>query len=224
MSTERYDVDEDPANPAPDDLLAEDALDLDTARAVTNFGAVEPETSEPALTREFGAAEETSVEDARAEAARTMPIDFAKARAFLDACVNSSPRVRYGLGAKVPFHGATPGRHFTRVDCSGFVREAIWRATSPHLNFPDGSVVQHDWVRAQGFQRGTTADGRLRDGAVRIAFLLPQDAPNRIGHVVLIHNARTVESHGGVGPNSREWNVTGWQARASVYLLTPPPA
>jgi hypothetical protein len=55
--------------------------------------------------------------------------------------MKSSPRVTYGQGAKVPFHGAIPGQQFRRVDCSGFVREAIWRATPPHLNFPDGSVV-----------------------------------------------------------------------------------
>ena len=56
---------------------------------------------------------------------------------------------------------------------------------------------------------------------MRIAFLAPQDAPSRIGHVVLVHNGKTLESHGGVGPNARPWTGTGWQAKASVYLLDP---
>lgn len=211
--------DDDPAKPAPGELPVEVALDPGTARALANYGAVEPDTSEPAITEQF----EEELPAARAETRQT-PLNIVVARSFLNACMTSSPRVRYGLGAKVPFHGATPGRHFRRVDCSGFVREAIWRATTPRLNFPDGSVVQHDWVRKQGFTRGTPADGRLRDGAVRIAFLRPQDSPSRIGHVVLVHNARTLESHGGVGPNSRDWAVSGWQRHAFVYLLTPPTA
>ncbi len=212
--------DEDPARPSP----AETEFDLATARALANYGAVEPGTDQPALTQELDELEGISPEAARPEAARTIPINIATARAFLDSCMTSSPRVRYGLGAKVPFHGAKPGRDFKKVDCSGFVREAIWRATTPHLNFPDGSVVQRDWVIARGFARSTTDAALLRDGAVRIAFLRPQDAPSGIGHVVLVHNARTLESHSGVGPNARPWTKTGWQARAIVFILTPPTA
>ena len=106
------------------------------------------------------------------------------------------------------------------VDCSGFVREAIRLATGPPAPFPDGSVVQHDWVRNKGFQRATTADGGLSDDHVRIAFLRPQDVPSRIGHVVLLSGGRTIESHGGVGPDSRAWTGQGWQAKAFVYVLT----
>lgn len=214
-------ADFDPGSPSPSDLRDDSALEPGTARALANYGGVEPDTNQPAATVELSDLEVAPADAARVSAARTLPLDPVAARAFLNACTGSSPRVRYGLGAKVPFHGARPGSQFTRVDCSGFVREAIWRATSPHLNFPDGSVVQHDWVRAQGFARGAVSDGLLRDGATRIAFLRPQDSPNRIGHVVLIHNAVTFESHGGVGPNSRAWTGGGWQARASVYMLRP---
>ena len=212
--------DEDPARPSP----AETDLDLNTARSLANYGAVEPGTSQPALSSELDEAAAAPAEDARLSAVRTISVDIAAAHAFLNSCTSSSPRVRYGLGAKVPFHGATPGRDFTKVDCSGFVREAIWRATTPHLNFPDGSVVQRDWVIAQGFARSTPDAALLRDSAVRIAFLRPQDSPSGIGHVVLVHNASTVESHSGVGPNSRPWTRTGWQARAIVFVLSPPTA
>ena len=60
---------------------------------------------------------------------------------------------------------------------------------------------------------------RLEDGKIRIVFLRPQDTSSRIGHVALVHNGKTLESHGGVGPNSRAWTNTGWQAKAFVYIL-----
>lgn len=216
-------ADEDPARPSAEDLAADPAIDFELARTLTNYGAVEPNTSQPPLLPMVEAeAGIFRVETTRDFLGRTIPLDIDLVRDFLDSCMESSPRVRYGFGKKVPFHGATPGRDFTKVDCSGFIREAIWRATTPHLNFPDGSVVQHDWVRAQGFSRSTVADARLNDGAIRIAFLSPHDSESHIGHVAIIHNARTVESHGSVGPNSRGWTGTGWQASTSVYFLTAP--
>ena len=42
----------------------------------------------------------------------------------------------------------------------------------------------------------------------------------RAASVVLIHNAQTLESHGGVGPDSRPWTGAGWQAKAMVYQIT----
>lgn len=154
----------------------------------------------------------------------TLQIDMTVVEKFLQDCLGSTPRVGYGLGAKiVPVDTQAPGSGgFTKVDCSGFVRSALRRAAPhpPRLQFPDGSVVQHDWVRTRGFAKVTVADGRNTDGVVRIAFLRPQDSPTNIGHVVLIHNGRTFESHGGVGPDSRPWTGTAWQAKTSVYVLT----
>jgi lysozyme family protein len=205
------DSEDDPAAPAPGEG---DAEELAAARDLANFGPPGQAVELPPR----AAAEEGGIE--LESVAPTMPLDVDLAQKFLDACMTSVPRVSYHLSSKVPFHGAEPGKDFQAVDCSGFVREAIWRATAPHLVFPDGSVVQHDWIRAHGFER-TTGDAALQeDGAVRIAFLSPQDSPQRVGHVVLIHNAATLESHGGVGPDSRPWTKTGWQAKAFVYVLT----
>lgn len=187
----------DPAAPAADDFSDEE-------RDLANYGVEGPQT----------------FASARNVAAPTIDLDWAKVQAFLAACRTSQPRVTYGLGKKIPSDSSAPGSGFTKVDCSGFVRAVIRRSTDPRYTaFPDGSVVQHDWVKAKGFARGTIADGKLADGKIRIAFLAPQDVPSRIGHVVLIRNAMTVESHGGVGPNSRAFDGTGWQARAKVYLL-----
>jgi hypothetical protein len=177
-------------------------------RDLANYGAGGPQT--------FAAAAAATL------AAATLPIDWTKVAAFLAACESSHPRVTYGLGKKVPSDTAAPGKDFTHVDCSGFVRAAIRRSTSPKAAaFPDGSVTQHDWVKAHGFPAGKVADGKLADGKVRIAFLDPHATKSGIGHVVLIHNGKTAESHGGVGPDSRSFDGSGWQAKTSLYLVTP---
>lgn len=194
---------DDPAFPAAGEIG--DTVDFETARLFANVGV--PGEAAPLAPA------------AAAAAAAPTSFDLSQAQAFLNACMTSTPRVTYGLGAKVPFFGAVPGRDFTQVDCSGFVREAIRRATNPRLAFPDGSVVQHDWVRSHGFAKGTIADGKLMDDVVRIAFLRPQDSAHGIGHVALISKARTLESHGGVGPDQRNWDGTDWQAKASVYVF-----
>jgi hypothetical protein len=196
--------DNDPAFPADGEIS--DTADFDTARLLANLGVpITPEVSHAGA--------------AMSATSATLEFNLARAQAFVDACRNSNPRVTYGLGKKVPFLGAVPGRDFNQVDCSGFVREAIRLATNPPVPFPDGSVVQHDWVRAQGFETSTVAAGMEDDGAVRITFLRPQDSPNRIGHVALISGGTTLESHGGVGPDSRKWDGKDWQMKTFVYVL-----
>jgi len=153
-------------------------------------------------------------------AVATVAFSIATAQAFLNACETSHPRVTYGLGKKI-LPGQTPGRDFTQVDCSGFVREIMRRATNLGSSFPDGSVIQHQWVDKKGFARATVADGKARDGAVRIAFLSPNATASGIGHVALIVDGATLESHGGVGPDSRPWSGAGWQASTALYLLAP---
>jgi len=203
--------DEDPAKPV--DQSDSDDSESAASIALTNYG-------DPAVNKEFDLTAEPSAEAAADATARTLDVDINAASDFLHSCMTSTPRVKYGLGAKVHPHGAEPGSGFKKVDCSGFVRETIWRSTSPHFNFPDGSVVQHDWIKDQGFERLNRADALLEDGKIRIAFLRPQDSPSNIGHVALVHNAKTLESHGSHGPNSRDWTNTGWQAKSVVYILT----
>jgi hypothetical protein len=200
-------VDNDPANPLSDSERSVVA-DPDSARMQANLG-LQSATAVRVRAPELADAAPTTIE-----------LDIVAAQDFLDACIAAHPRVGYGLGAKVPFPGAVPGKDFRRVDCSGFVREAIRRAEAKNLGFPDGSVVQHDWVRSHHFAADTVAGAGAHDGIVRIAFLRPQDSPSRIGHVVLIHDGRTLESHGGIGPDSRPWTGEDWQRYAFVYRLT----
>lgn len=197
-------VDDDPAAPAPSEVS--DTAGFEWGRVLANLGV--PADSDPTLP------------SAAPEAASAgTSFDLARAQAFLQACETSIPRVGYGLGKKVPRLDAVPGRDFTQVDCSGFVREVVRLATTPTLAFPDGSVVQHDWVSGHTFERSTVADAKKDDGIVRIAFLRPQDSPKGIGHVVLISGGKTLESHGGVGPDSRVWDGASWQAKTSVYVF-----
>jgi hypothetical protein len=200
-------ADDDPAAPEAGEIS--NAGDFATARALANLGA-------PGGAGIFAQAAPQALAPGQSA---ILSLDFSRAQAFLTACETSVPRVTYGLGKKVPFLGAVPGKDFTQVDCSGFVREAIRVSTNPPTRFPDGSVVQHDWVEAQGFARSTVVAGRQPDGVMRIAFLRPQDAASGVGHVVLIVNGNTLESHGGTGPDSRAWTGAGWQAKTSVYEL-----
>ena len=80
--------------------------------------------------------------------------------------------------------------------------------------------MQHEWVRSRGYEHGAVADSAKTDKSVRIAFLPPQASPQGIGHVVLIYQGKTLESHGGVGPDSRPWTGTGWQSKVDMFVLT----
>lgn len=126
----------------------------------------------------------------------------------------------YKLGAKAASLTMAPG-NIGRIDCSGYVRYALFQASG--LRLPDGSVVQHDWIKEQGFKKSSVDAGKLADGALRIAFLSPA-AGGGVGHVMLIFGARTLESHGGVGVSRRAWNPDQYpfMGRCSVYVLTPP--
>jgi len=112
-------------DPAADPTIA--ASELEAARSRANYGDIDPR----------GYAPTPQTEDMeRAAPAPLMPLDIALGQAFLTACTTSRPRVTYGLGCKVPFFKAKPGVDFTKVDCSGFVREAIREATMPMVPFP----------------------------------------------------------------------------------------
>src|ERR1700724_1634959 len=159
--------DENPAAPGPGEIS--DTADLASARMLANIGAP---TGVEVLSRAVAAPAPGQPQ--------LLSLDFARGKAFLNACMTSTPRVTYGLGKKVPFLNAVPGHDFTQVDCSGFVREAVREATSPTLAFPDGSVVHHDWVQAHQFEKSSVAAGTQDDGMMRIAFLRPQEVSSGI--------------------------------------------
>jgi hypothetical protein len=87
-------------------------------------------------------------------------------------------------------------------------------------------VVQRERVSGQGFRESSFEAGKNLDGKVGIAFLEPQDSRGHIGHVLLIHNGSTIESHGNDaslvhgGPDSRPWNGQHLQEKMHVFKLT----
>lgn len=130
----------------------------------------------------------------------------------------------YGFGSKIsPLTlqaEEVPAAH-RRVDCSGFVRWAIFHACGG-LTIPDGSQNQHDWFEQNKFKISDTNSCLLKDDVIRIAFLAPHDTPSGIGHVLFVVNGLTYESHGGHGPDSRKYEKHGWMSRLHVYVLRIP--
>ena len=129
---------------------------------------------------------------------------------------------QYGLGDKVPIGADSSEVQDEDVDCSGYVRWILHRATNEVFDIKDGSYIQHDYVKKIGFKKSTVANGTLADDVLRIAFL-PPGRIGKIGHVALILNGKTIESHSGTGPDSRIWTPSKrWMSQTDVYVLTAP--
>lgn len=98
------------------------------------------------------------------------------------------------------------------MDCSGYLRWLIYRITKGLVTIPDGSWNQRAWFQVQGFAPCNYSDCSRKDDVLRIAFLNSENG--EAGHVWLIVNSLTIESHGrskinGVwqdGPSRRPWN------------------
>jgi hypothetical protein len=143
---------------------------------------------------------------------------------------------RYGLGAKIVplslqapdiYGTAEDGSHVPEVDCSGFVRWAVFHACGG-LEIPDGSANQHDWFDDKGFKASNYDGALLDDGIVRIGFLSPSDTSEGIGHVMFAYAGWTCESHGGNGPDRRQVSTLGFAKSmhwyvASVVGIAPDP-
>ena len=121
--------------------------------------------------------------------------------------------VKYGLGDKAPRLDCDTSE-VKRIDCSGFVRYAIAKATNQKLIIPDGSWIQNDWCRSQGFPKKNYADLHYADHSrLFIAFIRAgRNGAGRIGHVWFINQmdkdwpVETMESYGGHGVGSRRWD------------------
>lgn len=129
---------------------------------------------------------------------------------------------QYGLGRKISLSVSPEDAVGRSVDCSGWVRYLLYHASGKLFVLTDGSVQQHDQIRELGFKKSTPQSAKRHDGALRIAFLPRSASASKIGHVALILDGQTLESHGGTGPDSRAWTGNGWQALTEVYVLTPP--
>ena len=129
---------------------------------------------------------------------------------------------RYKFGAKAPSLDAdTEDCPF--LDCSGFTRFAIAKASEQRVIIPDGSVAQHDWCDESDFRRlahysdcGYAAHDPRR---WFMAFLEPH--AGRAGHVWLVNAGKTRESCGSLGVASRPYDTKVLLARCcAAYEVT----
>lgn len=137
--------------------------------------------------------------------------------------------VRYGLGAKAEGssyagrqynprstgHLTTPPQTIDHIDCSGWTRYGLFNATGGKLILPDGSQAQREWCENNKLHKVNYPDTNRYLTARRlfIAFIKPfANNCGPVGHVWFVTQydadsaADTLESHGGVGINSRAWN------------------
>ena len=125
--------------------------------------------------------------------------------------------VTYGLGAKAHSLHDEPG-DFSAIDCSGYTRWLLFKASGGNLTIPDGSQNQRAWAEQGGLKKVAYKDAAAYIGEkgqrLFICFIKPfTNGCGNVGHVWLLTNtdgdamAETIESHGGHGPNSRPWNT-----------------
>lgn len=142
--------------------------------------------------------------------------------------------VRYGYGVKAE-HFAPRWNlalvnipKITAIDCSGFVRLGAYEASLRGLIIPDGSQIQRGWAEKNLRQvRYADAAKYMTKDRLFIAFIKPwTNGCGRVGHVwfLRMRNGKpvTVESHGGIGVNSRPWNAP--TLRNQVYSTYELPA
>lgn len=138
-------------------------------------------------------------------------IDLALLETLHERCAG---RVVYKLGAKAPSLKADSAS-FSKIDCSGFVRWILARASNQAIKMPDGSQVQLDWVRSKGWRKLDMYQdvnfAKADPSRLFIAFLSPKPGNEWPRHVWGLHSdgerMRTLESCSSLGVGSRPWNV-----------------
>ena len=140
---------------------------------------------------------------------KSLPINGPKIASTLTGLMDG--HVKYAVGSghgKVAHASSVPPEKVTELDCSGFVAYVLYHASN-------GGLVLHgrnsaglaDWCKEQGFakEKGYAPLAAVQDNVLRLAYM-PPPPKHKYGHVWLVHNGATLESHGGAGPDSRPWN------------------
>ncbi len=148
---------------------------------------------------------------------KVIKVDREELVRFIKATVD---KMKYGLGDKIDLstpYDKLPG---DSIDCSGYVRLAVYKITHGEVKMKDGSANQNDWCRDQGFKKTDYTNAALSDDRIRIAFIRP---PSSKRHVWMIVNGKTIESCGGHGPTRRDWNTKVLIENVTdCYVLTDP--
>ena len=151
-----------------------------------------------------------------------MSVDLTRLRAYY-AATKGSP---YRLGAKWPISNPPELVKGDPVDCSGWVRWALAQ-TSPWV-LPDGSQCQWAYVRdTLGWREVPYHNLRYCENdptRLFIAFKRAAAKNGRVlkhGHVLLVSNGQTIESFGGRGVGSREWDCATLRRIAAACCEVP---
>ena len=113
--------------------------------------------------------------------------------------------VSYEMNAKASPLDLDPAK-IKKLDCSGFVQYVLYNATSKSAFLKSGSWYQNQWCIAQKLEKVAYSTANQSDGWLRLGYF-PAPKKGQYGHIWLILDGRTLESHGGKGPNSRAWDT-----------------
>ena len=99
----------------------------------------------------------------------------------------------------------------TSIDCSAYVHYVLNRVTNGKIVIGRGPLCENsgsirDWAKKQGFASVKYSEqANLNDFILRLAYLPPK-TKTTFGHIWLVLNSQTLESHGSKGVNRRKWN------------------
>lgn len=135
--------------------------------------------------------------------------------------MHNVPDVSYGFGSKVKFKELNFQPSSIRaIDCSGLVGLLVYYGCNKHNLtpvFPDGSYNERDWLLARSKEVGSVihriskySDIANDPSKLYICTLDPIYKNGKLvkaGHVWMVNDGFTMESHGGTGPAERPWNT-----------------
>jgi len=133
----------------------------------------------------------------------------------------------YGLDSKISLDNSVPpichpavGKHNPSIDCSGFFRYLLYKASYGKVVVPDGSYTQCDYLINNGFKHRTTSKENdpaylngLDKNYVYACFCRTGQRGETVGHVwVLFWNTKlgkfmSLESHAPDGVSSRLYDT-----------------
>lgn len=136
--------------------------------------------------------------------------------------------IPYGLGSKAPSLSCDTSQ-IRRIDCSGYIRFLLAKATNQQMIIPDGSWNQRDWCERNGLARKNYPDLHYADQSrLFIAFITPGvNNAGSVGHVWLVNQmddtwpSETMESYGGHGVGSRRWDTGVLRRECAVCFELP---
>lgn len=149
---------------------------------------------------------------AAADATLGLPIDVGL---LLEVLARLNDQIPYKMGGKPSSLKLTTEqflaeRRVEGVDCSGFVRWLLYRSSGGKVRIRDGTFAQRDDFRAMAdaMHRAPVpySDCGKHDGVLRVAgFVKSQKV--KFGHIWVVLDGLTGESHGHGGVDRRPWDT-----------------